>query len=414
MNDDLFTPALWVFGIVLGSVLAFFEMLWLKRPFHFAVDWPGLPVVALVNAGFIYLMAGIGNSYYLLFIFPLPVIPVAYLLLKALAYFVVKRITHSPVHSPWKLVFLSLFFNSAVSLVAYGGFAGINPTLSNLKQAIGHQNNGLLDVMLWISVKFEPNMTILVNEAITDGNDDAVRRLLRRGADPRQDYRLREGSRATQWRIAKWMLDRGVKPEEFTNVSQSPPFTDIALGHGTAELEYCIQKGFDPKRYPGVIAAAISEHPLRERHVIRPDEVQALQDKIVLLLNHGADINGKGEMGFPPIFTILFMDVDLSPVLTLMIEKGADVNTRSPNKLYPENSGELPPGMTPLMLAVVNKYPQYAAILLKSGADKTIRDDKGLTALDYARKLKADDATMQLLHGVAPIHADRKTSLPLR
>jgi hypothetical protein len=98
MNDDLFTPALWVFGIVLGSGLAFLEMLGLKRPFHFAGAWPGLLVVALVNAGFIYLMAGIGNSYYLLLVVPLPVIPISYVLLKALAYFVVKRLTHSPVH----------------------------------------------------------------------------------------------------------------------------------------------------------------------------------------------------------------------------------------------------------------------------------------------------------------------------
>jgi hypothetical protein len=36
-------------------------------------------------------------------------------------------------------------------------------------------------------------------------------------------------------------------------------------------------------------------------------------------------------------------------------------------------------------------------IIVRGGAGKTIRDTKGLTALDYARKLKADDATLRIL-----------------
>jgi hypothetical protein len=251
--------------------------------------------------------------------------------------------------------------------------------------------------MLWMSVKAEPNMTRLVNDAIQDKNDDAVRRLIRRGADPRQDYWLRYASHETAWRITKWRLDQRLTPEEFASLRQSPSVEDIAVGYGTAELEYCLQHGFEPKRYPGVIQAALNEHPLRERGVIRPDEIQSMKDKIVLLLSHGADINGKDEMLFPPIFTLLLLNLDLSPVLTLMIEKGADVNIRSPNKLYPSNSEELPPGLTPLTVAVIRKQPQYAAILIKSGADKTIKDDRGFTALDYARKLKADDAMLRLL-----------------
>src|SRR5579864_4966050 len=207
MSDDLFTPALLVFGIALGCFLSFLELLWLKRPFQLASAWPGLLVVALVNTGFIYLMAGIQNSYYLLLIFPLPVIPTTYILLKVLVYFIVKRITHGPVHAPWKAAFLSLFFHTIVFLIAYSGFKHINPTRFNLQQAIRNKNNALLDVMLWISAREEPNMTILVNEAITDQNDDAVRRLIRRGLDPRQEYRWREASRETQWRMEQWMLD---------------------------------------------------------------------------------------------------------------------------------------------------------------------------------------------------------------
>jgi hypothetical protein len=397
MNDDLFTPALWLFGIATGTLLSFLELFWLKRPFRFGGSRSGLLLLSVVNTSFIYLLIGIQNSYYLLLVFPLPVIPVAYILIKRLTYFAVQRITRSPVHAPWKAVFLSMFVHTAVVWCSYAAFAHINPTRSNLEDAIRDKNNGLLEVMLWISVKEEPNMTRLVNDAIQDKNDDAVRRLIRRGADPRQDYWLRYGSHETQWRITKWRLNQRLTPEEFASLSQSPSVVDIAVGYGTAEMEYCLRNGFDPKRYPGVIEAALNEHPLREKGVIQPDEIQTMKDKIILLLNHGADINGKDEMLFPPIFSLLLPDLDLSPVLTLMIEKGADINTRSPNKLYPSKGEELPPGLTPLMLAVIRKQPQYAAILVTSGADKTIKDDRGFTALDYARKLKADDATMRLL-----------------
>ncbi len=275
----------------------------------------------------------------------------------------------------------------AVQRAAFSGFTRINPTRSNLEQAIRDKRNGLLDLMLWISVRSEPNMTMLANKAINYQNDEALRRLIRRGADPRQDYRLREGTRETQWLMTRWMLGRGLNPVDFDALTQSPPFVDIAVGHNLADLEYCLQKGFEPGKYPGVISAALSE----------PDEAPALKDKILLLLNHGADINGRDVMNFTPILNLLRLRVDLSPVLDLLIEKGADINVRSPTPMYPPGSEALPAGLTPLMLAVIDKNPQYVAILVKRGADKAIRDSKGFSALDYARKLHADDATIGLL-----------------
>ena len=133
MNDDVFTPALWLFGIAAGTLLSFLDLLWLKRPFRFVDSWPGLLPVSLVNTSFIYLLIGIQNSYYLLLVFPLPVIPIAYILTKRLSYFVFQRITRSPVHSPWKAVLGSMFIHTAVVWCAYAAFARINPTRSNLE-----------------------------------------------------------------------------------------------------------------------------------------------------------------------------------------------------------------------------------------------------------------------------------------
>jgi hypothetical protein len=92
------------------------------------------------------------------------------------------------------------------------------------------------------------------------------------------------------------MLGRGRKPADFDALSQSPPFVDIAVGHSRADLKYCLQKGFEPKKYPGVIAAALNEHTVLKDDMLQPDEVQALKNKILLLLNHGADINVRARI----------------------------------------------------------------------------------------------------------------------
>jgi hypothetical protein len=396
MFDTVFTPALVVFGIAIGTFLGCLECLWLRWPVSLDGAWPGVFLVALVNAAFIYLMVSIENSYYLLLIFPIPIIPLAYTGLKMLAYLAVPRAAGTG-HSSWKTALLTLVFHTVVFLFSYAVFARINPTRSNLEAALRDNNNGLLEAMLWMSISVEPNMTRLVNDAIVAKNDDAVRRLLRHGADPEQEYWLDQASHETLWRMTKWMLDEGVTPQAFDRMSQRPRFADIALGYGKAELEYCVKKGFDPKKYPGVLHAAITGQRLRKNPAIQPDEIQSMKDKIVFLLDHGADINGNDDLHFAPLFTLLSVGVDLSPVLTLLIEKGVDMNRRTVNKMFASEGGELPPGMTALMLAVINKDYKYAAILVKSGADKTIKDDSGLAALDYARKGKADDATMRLL-----------------
>ena len=246
MNDSQFTPALFLLGFALGGLLAYLELLWLKRPLHLADHWPGLGLVALVNAGFIYLLIVAINSYYSLFIVPIPIIPMVFILIKVLLYYVLRRITRSPLHSPLALLMLSLFFHGAVAIASYAAFSPINPMRSNLEAAIREKKNRWLEIMLWMSVKMEPNMTILVNEAILARNDDAARRLINHGADPRQVYWMPQADYDTLWRITQWRLDRGVKPEAITEISQHVGIGYVAVGYGVRELAYCLQKGLEP------------------------------------------------------------------------------------------------------------------------------------------------------------------------
>jgi ankyrin repeat protein len=65
------------------------------------------------------------------------------------------------------------------------------------------------------------------------------------------------------------------------------------------------------------------------------------------------------------------------PIARLLLERGAPVNAR-------QGTGGL--GFTPLMEAALNGQTEMVDLLLEHGADRTMRDEKGQTAEDYARQ----------------------------
>jgi hypothetical protein len=338
-----------------------------------------LALIALVNLAFVSILFASQNSYLAMLIFPIPVFPVAYLGIKGLAYWTIRRHTITPLRWPVRILFLSMFVHFIVCLFAYTEFEKINPTESHLEEAIRSNHNGLLDAMLWISVSREPIMTSLVNTSIAYDNDDALRRLIRRGADPLQPYQTWRANRAIQWRIAKWRLDNGVRSPEF---GQS--MTEGVAGSGLAELEYGLKKGFEPKDHPGVLHVAFRA----------ADGVDAkeLQREIALLLERGAPVNGYSE-GMTPVYALILAKPDLSRLLAMLIEKGADLNVHAEGPVFLEPDGIfIAEGLTPLMLAARTNRAQYISMLLEHGAVKSSKDAAGLTALDYARKLHAAHA----------------------
>lgn len=61
-------------------------------------------------------------------------------------------------------------------------------------------------------------------------------------------------------------------------------------------------------------------------------------------------------------------------IVALLLERGAKVDARSPN------------GSTPLMMAARYGAEGSVDLLLLSGADRSLRNDRGLTAADFARQ----------------------------
>lgn len=120
--------------------------------------------------------------------------------------------------------------------------------------------------------------------------------------------------------------------------------------------------------------------------------------------------NGVAGDGFGPLGLAAFFDHE--PVVRLLLERGARVDAASANSMRvmplhsaaaaqsvaiarlllqhgaPVNArqGGSELGFTPLMEAAFNGQSDMIALLLGYGADPTLRDDKGLTAADYARQ----------------------------
>jgi ankyrin repeat protein len=390
MNDSIFTPGLVLFGFMVGTVLAWLELLWLRRGKAEGNDLIPFITLSVLNLGFLCLIVGSVNSYLALLIFPLPVIPILYLVSKAIVYFVCAR--RGAVHNPISLAFLSLFTYGLLAVSLLGMLGPLNPTRQNLQLAIREKQHLQLEAMLWMSVPMEPAMSMLVNEAIMSDDPDALRCLMRHGADPRGEYWLDHASSGSLWLLVHWMLDSGVTPDEIT-ASRGPRIEEIAIRYGPDELRYCLAKGFEPRRFPSVLAEAIRAGT----PVNTPAASTRLVEMLRLLLDHGAGVNANDYFMMKPISALLARDGELPSVLTFLISRGADVNARTVNKLQRGDGLEIPAGATPLILAVMLKKPIYAEILLANRANATLADASGRTALDHAREPGVDESIRRQL-----------------
>ena len=98
------------------------------------------------------------------------------------------------------------------------------------------------------------------------------------------------------------------------------------------------------------------------------------KETLMLLIESGADIFDFDDEGVS-IFDMA-VTYDNIEIINLLLEKGMDVNTTNRRS-----------GFTALMAAACYGRVEIAKILLANGADQTVRDSKGFTAIDFARKM---------------------------
>ena len=108
---------------------------------------------------------------------------------------------------------------------------------------------------------------------------------------------------------------------------------------------------------------------------------------IASLLEHGADVNAKNEIGLDPLHIAAW--AGKSETVRLLLEHGANVNALSDAKCARREMR-----VTPLLLAIPNGDLATIRLLVKHGANiDTIRDEEGDTGLSLAQARAAGDRT---------------------
>ncbi|MDO8906082.1 ankyrin repeat domain-containing protein [Hydrogenophaga sp.] len=113
---------------------------------------------------------------------------------------------------------------------------------------------------------------------------------------------------------------------------------------------------------------------VRNRHGESPLMMAALKGQLALakrLIERKAEVN---KPGWTPLHYAATNADPVSVEMTrLMLEHHAFIDAVSPNRT------------TPLMMAAHYGHPDVVKLLLEEGADATARNEKGLTAIDFAR-----------------------------
>ena len=177
-------------------------------------------------------------------------------------------------------------------------------------------------------------------------------------------------------------------------------FKAIELDNGAAVADL-LRRGFDPnardpKGQPALIvalrgdsrkaaAALIAARGLKVEERNAKDEsalmLAALRGNLSAaraLIKLDADVN---KTGWTPLhYAASGTTQDAAALVALLLEESAYIDAASPN------------GTTPLMMAVRYGTADVARLLVEEGADPTLKNDLGLTAIDFARQ--ADRADM--------------------
>lgn len=131
-------------------------------------------------------------------------------------------------------------------------------------------------------------------------------------------------------------------------------------------------------------------------------------EQVKHLIESGEDVNAENESGESVLAYALRSHCDFS-LLMFLVENGADIydfdnegvsifemaityNNIQMVKYFLDksidvNSTKRKSGFTPLMCASSYGRNSIVELLLKNGADKEVKDRKGFTAIDFARKM---------------------------
>jgi ankyrin repeat protein len=179
-------------------------------------------------------------------------------------------------------------------------------------------------------------------------------------------------------------------PAQVRAASQPDPSNDPLLQAIKAGDESAVRAAIDSGADVNALPPANDSSYLNI--AIGKDMYQGKSTIVDALLAAGVDPNFGGDM--PALCRAAYWvgsDPIMMPIIHKLIEAGADVNVRE----IPKDANPfLAVGQTPLMITARSARLNYVKLLLKHGADASVKDTAGHTALDFAanwlREVKKD------------------------
>jgi ankyrin repeat protein len=243
--------------------------------------------------------------------------------------------------------------------------------------------------LLCASASFAADGPALV-DAARNGNLDAVRSLLKSGADP--NLTAADGSTAVHWAVhgdnlamLNALLAAGAKPDAVTRYKITP--LTLAAQNGNAALvERLLAAGASPdtaseEGQTALMTAARNGSVAAVRALLKRGAQVGLvesfrgqtalmfaagegnTDAAKLLLEFGAKVNERSKGGYTPL--LFAVRNNRSETVTFLLAQGANVNDK------------IPDGTSALSIAILNADFDLAAMLLDAGADPNVPDPRG-------------------------------------
>ncbi|MBQ9394836.1 MAG: ankyrin repeat domain-containing protein [Proteobacteria bacterium] len=115
------------------------------------------------------------------------------------------------------------------------------------------------------------------------------------------------------------------------------------------------------------------------------------------LIKKGIDVDVEGETGFTPLLNVVTQDEDMSELVTVLLDAGADINHQTQK------------GSTALMLV---HNPNVARLLIARGADINMTDEDGDTALHWAANKMRLEHVKALVEAGADVNKPNNKGVP--